>query len=195
MTADHELVIYWGGDTEYVSLVCNLKGSERPCAIIDCPVDHEDVTRDCIEEHGAKALDECWAESWAEAGDRDALNIHLSDTRIPVAIAYDEGVEVTSPHEGFSLPTQAQTLAWRRWKGYRTDLDACVMKLAEEAGEVVAAVLKMQEERPGFDKDHLALELAQAAICCMGAAEAAGIDLDSAVRGHWKAMSSGMPDA
>lgn len=102
--------------------------------------------------------------------------------------------EATDSHEGFPFPTQAQTLAWRRWKGLRTDLDATVMKLAEEAGEVVAAVLKMQEGRPGFDQDHLALELAQVVICCMGAAEAAGVDLDSAVRGYWKAASSGMPD-
>lgn len=91
----HELVVTFDGDAEYVSLVCNQEGADRPCAVIDCPVDHEDVNRACINEHGAIALDECWAVSWMDNGGRETLGADaLGPVRIPVIVEWDEGVVV-----------------------------------------------------------------------------------------------------
>lgn len=91
----HELVVTFDGDAEYVSLVCNQEGADRPCAVIDCPVDHEDVNRACINEHGAIALDECWAVSWMDNGGRETLDADaLGPVRIPVIVEWDEGVVV-----------------------------------------------------------------------------------------------------
>lgn len=98
--------------------------------------------------------------------------------------------EIASEETRYPLPTQAQTLEWRRRKGLRADLDGVTMKLAEESGEVVAAVVKIGEGRS--TQDNLALELAQTVICCMAVAEAAEIDLDSAIRGYWYAQGGSM---
>lgn len=94
MSADHELVITWDGDTEYISLVCKLTGADRPCALIDCPVCIEYGIRECIAEHGAEPIDECWAVEWAANGGRKTLDVQLPATRIPVTVAWDEGVLV-----------------------------------------------------------------------------------------------------
>ncbi len=104
LEAAHVLTVHWEqGDYQYLTLKCLLTGSDRPCAIIDCPVDHEDTDRGCIEAHGAVALDKCWAQTWYEAGDRDSLDTQdLVDTVIPVTIEYDEGVVVHDA--GPSLP-------------------------------------------------------------------------------------------
>jgi hypothetical protein len=58
-------------------------------------VDHEDVTRDCIEAHGAAAKDECWVEQWYEMGGRESLNTEaLHTVDIPVRVIFDEGIVV-----------------------------------------------------------------------------------------------------
>jgi hypothetical protein len=90
---DHVLIVHFeDGEDEWVSLRCNLTGPDRPCAVIDCPVDHEDVSRECIKEHGAEARDECWAVEWHEAGGREALNTEaLEPVEIPVRVFYDAG--------------------------------------------------------------------------------------------------------
>lgn len=92
--AEHEWVVSFAdGEITFEHLVCNLSGADRPCAVIDCPADHEDVSRDCIGKHGAKALDECWAVSWEENGGRESVNTEaLRDVRIPVMVSWDEGV-------------------------------------------------------------------------------------------------------
>lgn len=91
--AAHSVTVHFEGETEYLVLKCHLSTSDRPCAVISCPVDHEDTGRDCIEKHGAKALDECWAESWYENGGRESLNTEaLSPITIPVEIYFDDGV-------------------------------------------------------------------------------------------------------
>ena len=96
MGSEHTLTVYFDdGETEYVGLKCNLTGADRPCAVISCPVDHEDVSRACIDDHAAIAKDECWAESWYEAGGRDGLNTEaLAPVSFPVRIYFDEGVIV-----------------------------------------------------------------------------------------------------
>ena len=97
MTPDHEWVLdFSDGEVVYERLVCHLAGAERPCAVIDCPVDHEDVTRDCIAEHGAVAQDECWAVSWSENGGRESVDTSsLPNVRIPVRVEWDEGVALS----------------------------------------------------------------------------------------------------
>lgn len=77
-------------------------------------------------------------------------------------------------------PTQAQTLAWvaQRWPD-RTGLIWRAGKLCEEAGEVMGAVIKMDEGRKTLDD--LRMETAQVVICAMALAEAAGFDLRNAV--------------
>lgn len=81
-------------------------------------------------------------------------------------------------------PTQTQIMEWVRIKfPTKTSVVHRAMKLGEEAGEVLGAVTKMDEGRK--TKADLGQELAQAVICCMGVAEAAGIDLDQEVRREW----------
>ena len=83
------------GDCEYLTLECLLDGPERPCAVIVCPIDHEDTTQECIEAHGAKAEDECWAVAWFEAGGRETLDTEdLAPVSFPVHIDFDDGVVV-----------------------------------------------------------------------------------------------------
>lgn len=91
----HEVVVtFEDGDFTGTYLRCLGEGTNRACATIYCPVDHEYTSRACIDEHGAEARDECWAESWAEI-DRDCLDTSdLSTIRIPVNVEYDEGVVV-----------------------------------------------------------------------------------------------------
>ena len=95
-TSRHELVVYFDdGDTEVVQLRCLESGSDRPCAVIYCPVDHEDVSRECIEAHGAEARDQCWAVDWYENGGRESLNTEaLMSMSIPVNVHFDDGVVV-----------------------------------------------------------------------------------------------------
>ena len=109
---DHELVITWDGEDEYVHVVCNLTGADRPCAVIECPKDHDDVTQACIEEHGAAAIDKCWAVEWEEYGGRETLDVHLPPTHIPVTIAYDEGVLVRE------VPPTVEERVWRPTLSY-----------------------------------------------------------------------------
>jgi hypothetical protein len=92
----HVLTVHFDdGECEFLTLQCNLSGSDRPCAVISCPVDHEDVDRDCIESHGAVAKDECWAVNWYENSGREGLDTqNLDPVRIPVTIEYDDGVVV-----------------------------------------------------------------------------------------------------
>lgn len=91
-------------------------------------------------------------------------------------------------------PTQAEIMGWVRIK-FPTKTSAVhrAMKLGEEAGEVLGAVTKMDEGRK--TKADLGQELAQAVICCMGLAEAVGIDLDQEVRQEWARVGRPVLDA
>ena len=88
------------------------------------------------------------------------------------------------PDDEYPMPTQAQTLEWvrERFPG-RDDPERRALKLGEEAGEVLGAVIKIGEGRK--TKDDLARELAQVVICAMALAESAEINLDSAIRAEW----------
>lgn len=92
----HVLTVHFDlGDAEYLTLECRLTGHDRPCAIISCPMDHEDVSRDCIEAHGAIARDECWAVEWFDATVREGMNTEaLKAVSFPVNVFFDEGVVV-----------------------------------------------------------------------------------------------------
>src|ERR1039458_1789649 len=95
---DHVLTVHFeDGETEYLTLRCQLTGSDRPCAVIHCRVDHEDVSQECVTEHGAEAIDECWAEQWYEAIGRETLNTEaLEPVDIPVEVYFDDGVVVVN---------------------------------------------------------------------------------------------------
>lgn len=81
-------------------------------------------------------------------------------------------------------PTQADVLAWvrRRWPDRDTPLWRAA-KAAEEAGEVIGAVVKMAEGRKTLAD--LAHETAQLVICAMALAESAGFELRQAVIEEW----------
>lgn len=85
------------------------------------------------------------------------------------------------------LPSDAEVLAWvrARWPE-RCSLDARAIKLAEEAGEVVGAAVRLGEGRGSTA--HLAKELAQLVMCIKGVAAVAGIDVEEAVRAEWAEM-------
>lgn len=85
-----------------------------------------------------------------------------------------------------SFPTQEKVMAWVRRQGFSETIEARTMKLAEEAGEVVGAVVKIPEGRKTMDD--LAQELAQLVICAMGVAQAADMELWHAVEEEWERM-------
>lgn len=78
------------------------------------------------------------------------------------------------------FPTQAQVLAWvaERWPDRTTTIWRAA-KLCEESGEVMGAVIKMDEGRKTVAD--LRQESAQALICILGVAESAGFDVFEAV--------------
>lgn len=84
-----------------------------------------------------------------------------------------------------SMPDQAQTLAWvaERWPD-RTALIWRAAKLGEEAGEVLGAVIKMDEGRKTLAD--LRMEVAQVVICAMALAESAGFDLFTAIADEYE---------
>jgi hypothetical protein len=105
MSADHVLTIRFAGnfptDSPHLSLECLRTGADRPCAVIECPVDHEFLSHDCIAEHGAVALDKCWAVEWLEAAGPESLNTEaLRPVSIPVRVSYDEGVVLENAETG-----------------------------------------------------------------------------------------------
>lgn len=100
MTAAHTLTVHFNtGNTERVTVECHLNGADRPCAVITCPVDHEDVSRACIREHGARAVDACWAEDWAEMGREWIYTQALPAVSVPVHISYETGLVVLPVEE------------------------------------------------------------------------------------------------
>lgn len=86
-------------------------------------------------------------------------------------------------------PTNDEVLAWvrERWP-HRCDLTNRAMKLGEEAGEVIGAVVRIEEGRGSTD--HLAKELAQLVMCIKGIAAIAGIDVETAVANEWDEMQT-----
>lgn len=86
-------------------------------------------------------------------------------------------------------PTNDEVLAWvrERWPE-RCDLTSRAMKLAEEAGEVVGAVVRIEEGRGSLA--HLTQELAQLVMCIKGVAAIAGIDMEAAVDTEWTNMQA-----
>lgn len=81
------------------------------------------------------------------------------------------------------LPTQVDTLEWCRHKGFPLDPQGRAMKLGEEAGEVLGAVVKMAEGRKSVHD--LAQETAQLVICALALAQSAGFDLEGAIADEW----------
>lgn len=79
-------------------------------------------------------------------------------------------------------------MRWVESKGLDTSIDGRLKKLGEEVGEVFGAVVALQEGRVG--KFNIAQELAQTFMCLLGLSEAAGIDLDAAIRAEWSEMQS-----
>lgn len=84
-------------------------------------------------------------------------------------------------------PSQQEVLSWvyERWP-HAADPRSRALKLAEEAGEVVGAVVKMGEGRKS--KHDLGLETAQLVLCAMALAASAGFDLDEYVRLEWTTL-------
>lgn len=85
---------------------------------------------------------------------------------------------------GAARPSQADVLDWCARHGYATDMASRAMKLTEEAGEVMGAVIKIPEGRKTLTD--LGQELAQLTICAMTVAEAAELDLDTEIAVEWK---------
>jgi NTP pyrophosphatase (non-canonical NTP hydrolase) len=87
--------------------------------------------------------------------------------------------------EALEIPTQAQTLDWVKdlWPD-KTDPSCRALKLGEEVGEVLGAVIKITEGRKTLVD--LATETAQLVICAMALAESAGFDLRSAIAAEWE---------
>lgn len=83
------------------------------------------------------------------------------------------------------MPTQADVLAWvaDRWPNRTTPIWRAG-KLSEEAGEVMGAVIKVDEGRKTVED--IRMEAAQVVICAMGLAESVGFDLWQAVADEWK---------
>lgn len=82
-------------------------------------------------------------------------------------------------------PTQAEVLAWvrERWPNHTTPVWRA-MKLGEEAGEVLGAVVK---ESVGLKtKSDIATETAQAVLCAMALAESVGFNLQQAIMVEWQ---------
>lgn len=106
----HMLTVHFDeGDDERITLVCLRGGSGRPCAVITCPIDHEDVSQECIKEHGAVALNKCWAVEWFDAGGRETLNTEaLRPIWFPVRIDFDDGVVV----DNAGFPQFVPDAAW-----------------------------------------------------------------------------------
>lgn len=87
-------------------------------------------------------------------------------------------------------PDQADVFAWVQ----RTfpDMTAPIhraAKLAEEAGEVVGAVIKIAEGRK--TKFDLADELGDLMLCALALADSAGIDLLAAAAMRWEYVNRG----
>lgn len=88
-----------------------------------------------------------------------------------------------------AVPTQAQMLAFvaERWPD-RCGPDHRAMKVAEEAGEVVGAVVKMSEGRK--TKADVAQETAQLVMVAMALAESVGFDLAAAIADEWADLAT-----
>lgn len=86
---------------------------------------------------------------------------------------------------------QTAVLAWvrERWPDY-CDPVWRAMKIGEEAGEVLGAVVKSQEGVGGKTIDDVAKETAQLVMCAYGLAEAAGFDLDEYLDAEWADMQT-----
>lgn len=87
-------------------------------------------------------------------------------------------------------PTQEEVHKWvqSRWPNHVSPLWRAV-KLGEEVGEVLGAVIKMDEGDGRKSVDDVRLETAQVVICAMALAAAAGFDLDCAVADEWSRLS------
>lgn len=83
------------------------------------------------------------------------------------------------------FPTQADTLAYvaERWPDRCTPIWRAA-KLCEEAGEVMGAVIKMDEGRKTLAD--LRQETAQVVICAMALAQSAGFDIREAVSDEYE---------
>lgn len=84
-------------------------------------------------------------------------------------------------------PSQQEVLAWtrQRWPD-KCDPVSRAMKVGEEAGEVIGAVVKMNEGRK--TKADLAFECAQLVLCVQALAESAGFDLAEYVEAEWQTI-------
>lgn len=90
-----------------------------------------------------------------------------------------------------ALPSQADVLQWARdrWPDRCTPIWRAA-KLAEEAGEVMGAVIKSGEDPPRKSEADIAQETAQLVICAMGLAESVGFDLFAEVAKEYERCTS-----
>lgn len=86
-------------------------------------------------------------------------------------------------------PTQAEMLAFvaARWPD-RCGPDHRAMKVAEEAGEVVGAVVKMSEGRK--TTADVGQEAAQLVLVTMALCESIGVDLHAAIAAEWADLAT-----
>lgn len=87
------------------------------------------------------------------------------------------------------FPTQAQVLAWvaERWPDHTQPVWRA-MKMGEEAGEVLGAVVK--SELGLKPASQIAVETAQTVLCAMSLAESVGFDLWEAIVADWETMKT-----
>jgi NTP pyrophosphatase (non-canonical NTP hydrolase) len=97
--------------------------------------------------------------------------------------------DTPQPPDANTSPSPTDVIEWvrQRWP-HACTVESRALKLAEEAGEVVGAVVKMSEGRKTLAD--LATECAQAVMCLKGIAGAAGFDLDAAVTAEWVDMQT-----
>jgi NTP pyrophosphatase (non-canonical NTP hydrolase) len=86
-----------------------------------------------------------------------------------------------------ALPSQAEALEFvrLRWPATVSPIWRAA-KLAEEAGEVLGAVIKSEQGISGKTAADVAQETAQVVICALALAEASGFDLMVEVWREWR---------
>ena len=85
------------------------------------------------------------------------------------------------------MVNQAEVLEWvaDRWPDYTEPIWRAV-KVGEEAGEVLGAIIKSQEGVGGKNISDVAQETAQLVLCAMALAESCGFDLNAEIEAEWE---------
>jgi NTP pyrophosphatase (non-canonical NTP hydrolase) len=125
--------------------------------------------------------------AWLTAWDEYRHGEPAPQTDLIVAYA-DALASERSRADADALPPQKAALDFvrDRWPATTAPLWRAA-KVAEEAGEVVGAVIKADQRLSGKTMDDVAKERAQVIICCLGLAESCGFDLVAEVWREWNA--------